>query len=163
MVKLPEQKSHVELIRKSSLDFDFKYECIRRSARHFRCSRSTQCLHDLLCGPKQKLHHFLLSFLSNGHCIWTLLYRVHSTEFPRFEYGAAHNLGRCGKWGAEIILNKRFDNKVRIRNDVWSCQFSSWERMIVKKVRQHKWQISTANLPVTCVENSTITCSQPLI
>ena len=30
MVKLPEQKSHVERKSKNSLDFDFKYECIRR-------------------------------------------------------------------------------------------------------------------------------------
>ena len=166
MVKLPEQKSHVEQKSKSSLDFDFKYECIRRWARHFRRLRSTKCLHGLLCGLKQKLHninHCLLSFLSNGYCIWTLSYRVYSMELPRFEYSAAHNLCRCGKWGAETMLNKGFDDEVRTRNDVWLCQFSSWERMIVKKVRQHKWQTSTANLPVTCVENSTTTCSQPLI
>ena len=75
MVKLPEQKSHVEQKSKSSLDFHFKYESIRRWARHFRCLRSTQCLHGLLCGLKQKLHninHCLRSFLSNGYCIWTL-------------------------------------------------------------------------------------------
>ena len=118
MVKLPEQKSHVEQKSKSSLHFDFKYECIRRWARHFRCLRSTQCLHGLLCGLKQKLHninHYLLSFLSNGYCI---SYRVYSMELPRFEYSAAHNLCRCGKWGAEMILNKGLDDKVRTRNGV---------------------------------------------
>ena len=69
MVKLPEQKSHVEQKSKNSLDCDFKYECIRRWARHFRCLRSTQCLHGLLCRLKQKLHninHCLLSVLPNG-------------------------------------------------------------------------------------------------
>lgn len=46
------------------------------------------------------------------------LNRVYSMELPRFEYSAEHNLCRCGKWGAEMILNKGLDDKVRTRNDV---------------------------------------------